>query len=121
MALFATTMVVAAGAIHYQTPMLAAMAAEFGASPAEIGWVPTATFGGFLVGILLLGPLGDCFDKRRLILSQVALTLVALLCVAAAPNLPALVAASFTLGVFAGFTQNIVPLGAELSPPESRG
>jgi predicted MFS family arabinose efflux permease len=121
MALFATTMVVAAGTIHYQTPMLAAMAADFAASPAEIGWVPTATFGGFLVGILLLGPLGDSFDKRRLILSQVVLTIIALLCVAAAPSLPSLVAASFVLGVFAGFTQNIVPLAAELSPPESRG
>jgi hypothetical protein len=37
MALFAITLVAGAGTIHYQTPMLGAMAAEFGASPAEIG------------------------------------------------------------------------------------
>lgn len=121
MALFSLTMVFGAGTIHYQTPMLGAMAAEFGASPAEIGWVPTLTFGGFLAGILFLVPLGDRFDKRRLILAQLAAVIVALLAVAAAPNLVALVAASFAVGVFACFTQNIVPLCAELAPPAERG
>ena len=47
--LTATTFAVASG-IHYQTPMLGAMAAEFGADSAAIGWIPTASFGGFLVG-----------------------------------------------------------------------
>src|SRR6478609_987675 len=97
MALFAATMVAGASAIHYQTPMLGAMAAEFGASPAEIGWVPTLTFGGFLAGILFLSPLGDRLDKRRLILAQLGTVIVALLCVAAAPSLPALVAACFAV------------------------
>lgn len=121
MALFATTLVAGAGTIHYQTPMLGAMAAEFGASPAEIGWVPTMTFAGFLCGILFLAPLGDRFDKRRLILTQLAMVIVALLCVAAAPNLAALVGAAFAVGVFACFTQNILPLAAELAPAASRG
>ena len=121
MVLFATTLVAGAGTIHYQTPMLGAMAAEFGASPAEIGWVPTMTFAGFLSGILLLAPLGDRFDKRRLILTQLAIVIVALLAVAAAPNLPVLVLGCFAVGVFACFTQNILPLAAELAPPERRG
>lgn len=121
MVLFAATLVAGAGTIHYQTPMLAAMAAEFGASPAEIGWVPTMTFGGFLAGILFLAPLGDRFDKRRLILTQLAIVIIALLGVAAAPSLPLLVAGSFVVGVFACFTQNILPLAAELAPPDRRG
>jgi len=121
MALFAATLVAGAGTIHYQTPMLGAMAAEFGATPAEIGWVPTMTFGGFLAGIVFLAPLGDRFDKRRLILTQLVLVIAALLCVAAAPTLPALVASAFAVGMFACFTQNILPLAAELAPPEGRG
>ena len=56
--------------IHYQTPMLGAMARELGASASQVGWVPTLTFGGFLCGIVLLVPLGDRFDKRRLILAR---------------------------------------------------
>lgn len=121
MALFALTMFSGGGTIHYQTPMLGAMAAEFGASPAEIGWVPTLTFGGFLAGMLLLVPLGDRFDKRRIVLAQASAVTVALLCVAAAPSLVALAAASCAVGFCGCFTQNIVPLTAELATPAERG
>ena len=50
---------VIAGGIHYQTPMLATIANEFQASPAAVGWIPTLSFGGMLVGVALLVPLGD--------------------------------------------------------------
>ena len=70
MLLLTATTFAAASGIHYQTPMLGAMAAEFGVDSAAIGWIPTASFGGFLVGILFLVPLGDRLDKRRLIITQ---------------------------------------------------
>ncbi len=110
-----------ASSIHYQTPMLGAMAREFGANASQIGWVPTLTFGGFLVGIVLLVPLGDRFDKRRLILVQYFANIVLLLAAAAAPSLAALSATSFAIGVFCCYAQSIVPLVAELSPDERRG
>ncbi len=110
-----------AASIHYQTPMLGAMAHEFGASASQIGWVPTLTFGGFLVGIVLLVPLGDRFDKRRLILAQYFANIVLLLAAAAAPSLAALSATSFAIGIFSCYAQSIVPLVAELSPNERRG
>ena len=110
-----------ASSIHYQTPMLGAMAREFGASASQIGWVPTLTFGGFLVGIVLLVPLGDRFDKRRLILVQYFANIVLLLAAAATPSLAALSATSFAIGVFSCYAQSIVPLVAELSPDARRG
>jgi predicted MFS family arabinose efflux permease len=110
-----------ASSIHYQTPMLGAMAREFGASALQIGWVPTLTFGGFLVGIVLLVPLGDRFDKRRLILAQYFGNMVLLLAAAAAPGLAALSAISFAIGVLSCYAQSIVPLVAELAPDQKRG
>ncbi len=110
-----------AGTIHYQTPMLGAFAAEFHADAAAAGWVATLTFGGFLTGTIFLVPLGDRFDKRRLILAELAVLIVALLAMAAAPSLATLAAASFVVGVTAGFAQLIIPLTAELAPPETRG
>jgi len=121
MLLFTATTFAAASGIHYQTPMLGAMAAEFGADSAAIGWIPTASFGGFLVGILFLVPLGDRMDKRKLILRQHFAAIVALLGAAAAPNLASAALAGFCIGLFSCYAQVIIPLVAELAPPDRRG
>jgi predicted MFS family arabinose efflux permease len=121
MILLAVSVFAGAGTIHYQTPMLAAFAAEFHADAAAVGWVATLTFGGFLAGTCLLVPLGDRFDKRRLILIELSVLIVALLVMAAAPTLPALIAASLVVGITSGFAQVVIPLTAELAPPEKRG
>ena len=110
-----------ASSIHYQTPMLGAMAREFGAGASAIGWVPTLTFGGFLFGIVFLVPLGDRLDKRRLILIQYFVNIALLLAAAAAPGLAALAAVSFAIGVCSCYAQSIVPLVAELAPDKGRG
>jgi predicted MFS family arabinose efflux permease len=112
---------VGASGIHFQTPMLGAMALEFDAGAAAIGWIPTLTFGGFLAGILFIVPLGDRVDKRRLIVTQCLSAIAALLAAAAAPNLATEAAAGFLIGVFSCFAQIIVPFAAELAPPEERG
>jgi predicted MFS family arabinose efflux permease len=121
MILLAVSVFAGAGTIHYQTPMLAAFAAEFGADPAAAGWVATLSFGGFLLGTILFVPLGDRLDKRRLILAELSVVIAALLAMAAAPSLPLLAAAAFAVGVSASFPQLMIPLAAELAPPESRG
>ena len=121
MVLLAVSVFAGAGTIHYQTPMLAAFAAEFHADAAAVGWVATLTFGGFLAGTFFLVPLGDRYDKRRLILVELGVLIVALLVMASAPTLPALVGAALVVGVTSGFAQLVIPLTAELAPPEKRG
>jgi predicted MFS family arabinose efflux permease len=121
MILLAVSVFAGAGTIHYQTPMLAAFAADFNADAAAVGWVATLTFGGFLAGTFFLVPLGDRYDKRRLILVEIGVLIVALLVMASAPTLPALVVASLVVGITSGFAQLVIPLTAELAPPEKRG
>lgn len=121
MVLLAVSVFAGAGTIHYQTPMLVAFAAEFEADAAAAGSVATLTFGGFLAGTIFIVPLGDRFDKRKVILAEFAVLIPALLAMAAAPSLPALALASFFVGVAAGFAQVVIPLAAELVPPEKRG
>lgn len=121
LALLALATFLGPASIHYQTPMLGALAVEFGASPSEVGWVPTLTFGGFLLGFVLFVPLGDRLDKRRLILGKLALMIVALVAEAAAPNLATVALAGFAIGLCASFSQSIVPLVAELARPGERG
>jgi predicted MFS family arabinose efflux permease len=107
--------------IHYQTPMLAAIATEFGADAAATGWIPTLSFGGMVIGTLFLVPLGDRFDKRRLVLCQIVALLLAQVAMATAPSIAVLAAASLVTGICSPLLQNFVAITAEIAPPEQRG
>src|SRR5439155_6331155 len=78
-------------------------------------------FGGFLAGVLLLVPLGDKRDKRRLSVAQQAAAVLALVAAAGASGLATAAAAGFAIGLCSCFAQVIVPLVAELAPSEARG
>lgn len=110
-----------ASTIHYQTPMIALMAAEFGATPAQIGWLPTLAQVGFASGIAFLTPLGDRIDKKTLILARIAGCAVMAVVFATASSLPMLLLAGLFMGVFASTSQDIVPLVAQLAHPAERG
>ena len=121
MALLTATVFTTASAMHFQTPMLERIRAEFGATPAAVGWIPTLSFAGFLSGTVFLIPLGDRYDKRTLILAKVAVLILAVLAMAIAPSLPMLWLASFVLGIATSVSQHVVPLVAELAGPRARG
>src|SRR5688572_7255647 len=107
--------------IHYQTPMLAAIAAEFNADAAATGWIPTLSFGGMVIGTLFLVPLGDRFDKRVLVLCQIGALLLAQIAMAAAPSIAVLAAASLVTGICSPLLQNFIAITAEIAPSGARG
>lgn len=112
---------IVAGGIHYQTPMLAAIAAEFQVDAATTGWIPTLSFGGMLLGIVFLVPLGDRIDKRRLVLCKVVVLLLAQAVMAAAPSVAVLAAGSLVTGICSSLLQSFIAITAEVAPPEHRG
>jgi predicted MFS family arabinose efflux permease len=112
---------VAAANIYYNQPMLGIMEAAFPGQAAVVALVPTATQLGFAAGLLLLVPLGDRFQRRRLILIQFAALALSLAAAALAPNAWSLVVASAFVGVTSSVAQQIVPFAAELAEPCRRG
>jgi predicted MFS family arabinose efflux permease len=111
----------AAAALYYSQPMLGVLAGEFNASPGSIGLVPMLTQLGYALGLLLLAPLGDRFDRRRIILGKAAVLTLALLLAAAAPSIQVLLVASLVIGLSATLAQDIVPAAATLAPEAHRG
>ena len=120
-ALLIVSAFIVAGGIHYQTPMLAAIAADFQADAATTGWIPTLSFGGLLVGILLFVPLGDRIDKRRLVLCKIVVLALAEAIMAAAPSIGVLAAASLVTGICTSLLQNFIAITAEIAQPQHRG
>jgi DHA1 family bicyclomycin/chloramphenicol resistance-like MFS transporter len=74
-------------------PALPIIGTAFAASPAAVQWTLSGFLLGFAPAMLVLGPLADRFGRRPVMLGGTALFVAASLLCAAAPTLPALVAA----------------------------
>lgn len=120
-ALLVVSAFIVAGGIHYQTPMLAAIAADFGADAATTGWIPTLSFGGLLLGIGFFVPLGDRVDKRTLVLVKIVVMTIAQAAMAFAPSIAVLAAGSLVTGICSSLMQHFIAITAEVAHPEHRG
>ncbi|GAC1626235.1 MAG: MFS transporter [Ktedonobacteraceae bacterium] len=107
--------------LYYVQPILADMGRTFHISVNQIGAVTTCMQIGFALGLLLIVPLGDIYNKRTLIVSMLVAVSVALVAVALAPTLPFLIVASLLLGVTTVVPQMVVPFAAILADARDRG
>ncbi|MBW4496941.1 MAG: MFS transporter [Oscillatoria princeps RMCB-10] len=119
--MMAITSGAAAANVYYNQPLLATIAQSFHAPAHATGLIPTLTQIGYAIGIFLLVPLGDLLERRRLIITMLGLTAIALAAVAISPNLTWLGGASLVLGITTITPQLIVPFAANLAKPQERG
>jgi predicted MFS family arabinose efflux permease len=120
-ALLATGAGFSVAALYYNQPMLGLLGAELNASAPQLGLVPTMTQLGYGLGILLLAPLGDRYDRKRIILLKAAALIVALVASGFAPGIGFLLGASLVTGMAATMAQDIVPAAATIAPDSERG
>lgn len=118
---FAVASGLAVANVYYAQPLLDSMADEFGIGHAAAGVVVTVTQVGYGLGLLLIVPLGDLLDRRRLILAQSLLMAVALTVVAAASSVPVLLGAMVAVGLLAVLAQVLVAYAAMLARPHQQG
>ncbi|KFE61956.1 MFS transporter [Hyalangium minutum] len=111
----------AVASLYYTQPMLAVLSEDLHASTRAVGMLPMLTQLGYALGILLLSPLGDRLDRRRVIVAKALVLGVALLLAAAAPSIHVLLLASLAIGLSATLAQDIVPAAATLAPEAHRG
>lgn len=107
--------------LYYIQPLLAAVARGFGVPEGQAGAVATLGQLGYALGLLLIVPLGDRLDRRRLIVVTLLAVAAALGLMALAPGLGWLALASFAVGATTVAAQIIVPLAASLAAPHERG
>jgi predicted MFS family arabinose efflux permease len=107
--------------LYYSQPLLDLVAEAFGVSQGAATIVVTLTQAGYAIGLLLLLPLGDLVENRRLTTRLLILTATALLLAGLAPAYPIFLVLSVLIGVTSVVAQILVPLAANLAPPAERG
>ncbi|MET3452889.1 MFS transporter [Curtobacterium sp. 1544] len=119
--LFAIAGGAAVGNLYWAQPLLDEIASSLGTSAAVAGLLVTLTQVGYALGILLVVPLGDVLDRRRLIPGVLVASAVTLLFAAVAPSFAVLLVALALVGLTTVAGQLLIPLAGDLADPASRG
>ena len=119
--LFAVAAGAAVGNLYWAQPLLELIARDLHSSAATAGWLITATQFGYAAGIVLIVPLGDVLDRRRLIPIMMLCAAVALVLCALAPSIGLLLAAITVLGMTTVSGQILTPLAGDLADDANRG
>lgn len=112
---------VAVSTIYAIQPVLATAGTGLGLARESLGWLVAAGQVGYFAGLVLLVPLGDVLNRRRLISVHLVLTAVGAAVVAVAPNGAVAVVGLMIAGLFAVVVQVTVAYVAAVSAPDERG
>ncbi|MFC7584651.1 MFS transporter [Nonomuraea antimicrobica] len=106
---------------YFAQPLLEVIGRELGLGTTMAALIVTAAQGGYAVGLILLVPLGDLVERRRLAVLLFAVTAVFLLVSALAPSGPVLLAGTALTAITSVAAQVVVPYAATLAAPGERG
>lgn len=112
---------VIAANLYYAQPLTAPISQSLGLSAAAAGPTVMFTQAGYGLGVLFLVPLADLVENRKLILTMIAVGILAILGIALSTQLIAYFASALAVGLSASAVQIIVPYASHLTPEASRG
>ena len=107
--------------VYYIQPVVPLVRETFAIGSEQVSLIPAASQAGYAAGMLLLAPLGDLIDRKRLVLSKSVLLFLSLLATAFAPSFFMLLALSLVVGLLGSVGQDFVPMAAHLATAEQRG
>ncbi|MCR8853728.1 MFS transporter [Lysinibacillus fusiformis] len=119
--LFATACGMSVANIYFAQPLLDQLSIAFTIDPSIIGVVITITQIFYGLGLLLLVPLGDLLNQRRLIIGQMLLSTTALIIVGTASYSIVLFTGMALVGLLAVVTQTLVAFAVTIASPTERG
>ena len=119
--LFAIATGQAVASNYLAQPLLDTISHELQVSSGVAGLIVTTAQAGYAAGLILLLPLGDLFERRRLITTLAVITAVGLAAAALAPSAGFFMAAAGVVGLTSVMAQILVPFAATLSPDAERG
>lgn len=111
----------AVGNLYWVQPLLHDIGDAFHILPGHTGLLVTLTQIGYAVGVMLIVPLGDSHNRRRLIPAMMAVSALALLASALSPSFAFLLVSLFLVGLTTVTGQLLIPLAGDLAADNQRG
>jgi predicted MFS family arabinose efflux permease len=107
--------------IYYAQPLIGPISDTLQLHAGLAGLIMTLTQLGYGAGLLLLVPLADVVENRRLIVGALAGAVVGLVGIALSGSAATFLAASFVVGACAVAAQVLLPFASHLAPEATRG
>ena len=107
--------------IYYIQPLVGLISRDYGFPISSSGLLVTVTQLGYAAGLILIVPLADTVENRRLILVLLGILVVCLLVIVSAPTITVFLAASAMVGLMSSAVQVMVPLAGHLATDATRG
>ena len=107
--------------LYYNQPLLNMIRHDLGVSEFKTNLIAMVTQIGYALGLLFIIPLGDLYQRKKIIVTNFAILIVSLLTIALAPNIHIILIASFLTGICSVIPQIFVPIASQFSKPENKG
>ncbi|MCM2292789.1 MFS transporter [Allorhizobium sp. BGMRC 0089] len=119
--IFALSCGLVAANLYYSQPLAGLIASDLHLTPAATGLIVTLTQIGYCLGLILLVPLGDLMESRRLIIAMLVIAAVALWSASLATTAFLFLLACLAIGLVSTVAQVLVPFAASMASEEKRG
>ncbi|WP_322011225.1 MFS transporter [Paraburkholderia sp. J12] len=107
--------------LYYAQPLTGLISTGLGMPHSSAGLLVTLPLAGYGTGLLMIVPLGDLFENRRLVLLLLGIELLAALALSFASWPPLYLFVAFVIGLVASAVQLLVPYITYLVPEAARG
>lgn len=107
--------------LYYVQPLEGMIASELGIKVGQMGWAPTLSQIGYALGLLFIVPLGDIFERKKLIICMLSLVSIVLFLTGLVSQYPLLMVLMLAIGLTSIVPQLIIPFAGQLANPKERG
>lgn len=107
--------------LYYNQPLLNMIRQEFGVSEFKANLISMVSQIGYALGLLFLIPLGDLFQRKKIIITNFGILIISLLTIGFSPTIETVLIASFFTGACSVIPHIFVPIASQFSRPEEKG
>lgn len=107
--------------LYYNQPLLNMIRHELDVSEFKTNLIAMVTQIGYALGLLFIIPLGDLYQRKKIILANFSILILSLLTIALAHDIHLILAASLLTGICSVIPQIFIPIASQFSRPENKG